>query len=190
MSSKILPIVSLVFLLAGCAYATVQSQLAPNTSITKSEALYLDIAPTGPIDYQKYVTTLKDAVEAAGINVVSDKSAARYVMRVNINEFSAPIALSTPDVRTTVVSGSVGTVPVSGTASTYSTRTVHTTIPTHNSDLIVTDARDGRIIWTGMLWKSHDVSSHPELRKMLDKLISLYGKEEKTNVMVSDKFRW
>ncbi|WIM05001.1 MAG: hypothetical protein OHM77_09875 [Candidatus Nitricoxidivorans perseverans] len=154
MSSKILAIISLASLLAGCAVATVQSQLAPNTSITKSDPLFLEIETTGSIAYQKYTATLKDAVEAAGINVVTDKSAARYVMSINIKEFPAPIALSVPDVKTTVVSGNVGTVPVSGTASTYSTRTTHTTIPTHNSDLIVTDARNGRIIWTGLLAKS------------------------------------
>lgn len=188
MRSKLLAIAS-VLLLAGCAVATVQSQLAPNARISPSDPLFLDISPSESIAYQKYTTTLKAAVMAAGINVVYDKSAAQYVMRVKINEFSAPIAKPVHDIQTTVVSGNVGTVPINGTASTYSTRYVSTTIPTHNSELIVTDARDGRVVWTGLLAKSYDVSSHPELRKMLDKLISLYGREEKTSVSVGDEIR-
>lgn len=192
MNSKILAItiISSVLFLTGCAVATVQSQLAPNASISRSDPLFLDIAPNGSIAYQKYATTLKEAVTAAGINVVSDKSNARYLMHVDIKEFAAPIAMAVPDIQTTVVSGNVGTVPVSGSASTYSTKTVNKTIPTHNSQIIVTDARDGRIVWTGLLAKSYEVSSHPELRKMLDKLVSLYGREEKTSVTVGDEIRW
>lgn len=182
-------LLSSLLLLGGCAVATVQSHLAPNTNISLSDPLYLEIASGGSIAYQKYTATLKDAVSAAGINVVDDKSAARYVMQVDIREFSAPIAMSVPDAQTTVISGSVGTVPVSGSATTYSTKTVHTTIPTHNSQLIVTDADNGRIVWTGLLAKSYDVSSHPELRKMLDKLLELYAKEGKDNVMVGDELR-
>lgn len=183
-------IVGLFLLISGCSVVTVQSELAPNTSLSPADPLYLDTSAGGSIAYQKYVSTLKEAISAAGINLVSEKSAARYVMNLGINEFSAPIARSLPEVSRTNITGNVGSVPVRGNATTYSTRLVNSSIPTHNSQLIVKDASDGRVVWTGSLAKSYEVASHPELRKMLDKLMSLYGREEKSSVMVDDELRW
>jgi hypothetical protein len=183
-------IVCLFFLVSGCSVVTVQSELAPNTTISRADPLYLDIPAGDSIAYQKYVSALKEAISEAGINTVTERSTARYVMSLGINEFSAPIVRSVPNLRSTSVTGNMGAVPISGNAITYSTSLINSSIPTHNSQLVVIDASNGHVVWTGLLAKSYEVASHPELRKMLDKLLSLYGRDDKTSVMVGDEMRW
>ena len=38
--------------------------------------------------------------------------------------------------------------------------------------------------------KSYDVYNHTELKKMIEKMLSLYGSDGKTTQIVSDQVRW
>ncbi|MCF8495531.1 MAG: hypothetical protein K9G62_02555 [Alphaproteobacteria bacterium] len=179
-----------IFCLSACAAVSVQSQLAPNIELTKNDALYLETPANAPIGHQKYMEALQDALSEQGFNLVKSRTSAKYVMSVDFNDFSAPLVQTVPDTQTTVYHGNVGSVPVSGSSTTIGNKQIHRQIPTHNSRILVRDRKSGNPVWEVSMAKSFDVYNHAELKIMIEKMISLYGKNGKATQIVGDQVRW
>lgn len=175
--------------ISACAAVNIQSQLAPNIELTKNDALYLQSSTNMPIGHQKYIEALRDVLKEQGFNL-TNKSQARYVMSVEFNDFSAPFVQTVPDTQTTIYQGNVGTFPVSGSSTTIGKKEILRQIPTHNSRILVTDRKTGQQVWEVSMAKSYDVYSHTELKKMIAKMLSLYGTDAKTTQIVGDEVRW
>lgn len=179
-----------ILFLSACAAVNVQSQLAPNIELTKNDALYLETPANAPIGHQKYIGALDDALNEQGFNLVKSRSKAKYIMRVDFKDFSAPLVQTVPDTQTTIYQGNVGSVPVSGSSTTIGNKQIHRQIPTHNSRILVTDRKTGQQVWEVSMAKSYDVYNHTELKKMIEKILSLYGTDGKTTQIVGDEVRW
>lgn len=175
--------------LTSCAAVSMQSHMAPNISLTKNDALYLETPVKALIGHQKYIGALHDVLDEQGFKLVKSRSNAKYVMRVDFNDFSAPLVQTVPDTQTTIYHGNIGSVPVSGSSTTVGSKTIHRQIPTHNSRISVTD-KTGSPVWEVSMAKSFDVYNHAELKSMIEKMISLYGSDGKATQIVGDQVRW
>ena len=179
-----------ILFLSACAAVNMQSQLAPNIELTKNDALYLETSANAPIGHQKYIGALDDVLNEQGFNLVKSRSNAKYVMQVDFNDFSAPLVQTVPDTQTTIYQGNVGSIPVSGSATTIGNKQIHRQIPTHSSRILVTDQETGQQVWEVSMAKSYDVYNHTELKKMIENMLSLYGSDGKTTQIVGDQVRW
>lgn len=86
--------------------------------------------------------------------------------------------------------GYVGNVDVSATSTTYGNKTISKQVPTHNSMLVVSSRKTGQQVWQAEMAKSFDTYNHDDLEKMISKMLSLYGQDGKTSLMVEDEVRW
>lgn len=189
-SLKLFTLVFLCAQLIACAAVNMQSQLAPNIELAKNDALYLETPAKAPIGHQKYIGALHDVLDEQGFNLVKSRSNAKYVMQVDFNDFSAPLVQTVPDTQTTIYHGNVGAVPVGGSSTTIGNKQIHSQIPTHNSRILVTDRKSGQQVWEVSMAKSYDVYNHGELKQMIEKMLSLYGKDGKATQIVGDEVRW
>ena len=174
---------------AACAAVNVQSQLAPNIDLTKNDTLYLEKSTNAPIGHQKYIGALQNVLDEQGFNLVKNRSSAKYVMKLDFNDFSAPLVQTVPDVQTTSYHGNVGSVPVSGSSTTIANKEIQRQIPTHNSRILVIDRISGQEVWEVSMAKSYDVYNHSSLKQMIEKMLSLYGKDGKAIQIVADQLR-
>lgn len=186
--SKIIVIFLSVHLVA-CAAVSVQSQLAPNRTLAKNDTLYLQASEIASIGHQKYMATLQNVLEENGFNLVPTKKQSQYTMVVTFQDFQADLVESIPVTTTTTHQGSFGGVPVRGLSVTTGSETVYRKVPTYNSTISVLDSVSGQTVWAVSMAKSYDVYNHKELKKMLEKMISLYGKEDEAIQIVADKLR-
>lgn len=187
---KILLLSVVVLQLSACAAVSMQSQMVPNVSLTKDNALYLDASVSAPIAHQKYIETLRDVLNEQDFNLVNKKSQAKYIMAVDFNDFSAPLVQTVPDISTTIYQGNVGSASVSGSSTTIGNKQMQRQIPTHNSRILVTDRKSGQQVWEVSMAKSFDVYNHAQLKQMIEKMILLYGQDGKATQIVGDQVRW
>ena len=189
-SIKLLVLFFISINITACAAVSMQSQMAPSISLSKNDALYLNTLNNAPIPHQKYIATLRDVLQEQGFNIINKRAQAQYVMAVSFRDFSASLVQTVPDTQTTIHHGNIGSIPIRGSSTTTSSKKVRRQIPTHNSRISVTDRQSGNSVWEVSMAKSFDVYSHSELKQMIEKMISLYGKDGKATQIVGDQVRW
>lgn len=184
-------LLTLLFLvqLTACATVSINAEKAPGFNLSKAELLYLERSINAPIAHQKYLAAVEGVLREEGFNIAPSRKQAKYVMSIGFNDFAAPIAYSSPDIKTTLVNGRVGTAPVSGTATTIGNKQTYGTVPTHNSTISVKDRASGRPVWQASMAKSYEVYKHDELKKMIAGMLALYGKDGRATKIVGDDLR-
>ena len=113
-------------LLSACASVSIQSQLAPDTTLNKNDPIYVEPIKNAAIPQQKYMAALKSALSQQGINTVSNRSSAKYVMKAVFNDFSATVNQTVPDVQTTYHHGHIGNAPSNASYAVTETIRFHT----------------------------------------------------------------
>lgn len=188
--SKLCVLCFTIITIQACAAVNIQSQLAPDAVLSKLDPIYLETGKNLPIAQQKYVHALNDVLNEEGFNTVPRKSQADYIMNVDWNDFQGDLYQSVPDTQTTIHSGSIGGTYIHGTSTKIGSETIHRKIPTHNSTIKVRNRKTGQNLWEVSMAKSYDVYNHDELKDILTKMLSLYGKDDKAVQIVSDDVRW